>query len=71
MKFFKNKNEFFNEIGETWETFNIEDFTCSFYIMEKAKYIYRDDENIDYLVSEKWANEKELLKKKTKKVDVK
>jgi len=71
MKFFKTKNEFFTFIGNEWKTFNIEDFTCSFYIMEKAKYIYRDDENVDFLVSEKWANEKGLLKKKTKKEDEK
>ena len=68
---FKNKQEFFDYIGTEWETFNIEDFTCSFYALEKAKYIYRDDNNIDYYVSEKWATEEGLLKKAKKKDDKK
>jgi hypothetical protein len=71
MEFFKTKNEFFTFIGTEWETFNIEDFTCSFYISEQAKYIYRDDQDIDYLVSEKWASENGLLKKAKKKDDKK
>ena len=71
MKFFKTKKEFFTFLGNEWNTFNIEDFTCSFYAMEKAKYIYRDDQDIDYYVSEKWANENGLLKKAEKKEDKK
>jgi hypothetical protein len=71
MQFFKTKNEFFTFIGTEWETFNIEDFTCSFYIMEQAKYMYRDDQDVDYLVSEKWASENGLLKKAKKKDDKK
>ncbi len=69
MKFFKTKEEFFEFIGHEWETFNIEDFTCSFYILEQAKYIYRDDNDFDYYVSQKWAEENNLLKGKKKKND--
>tara|TARA_A100001388_G_C28701413_1_gene466388 strand:- start:291 stop:500 length:210 start_codon:yes stop_codon:yes gene_type:complete len=69
MKFYETKEKFFEDIGVEWETFNIEDFTCSFYALEKAKYMMRDDQGIDYLVSEKYAKDNNLLKGKKKKND--
>ena len=55
MKFYETKEKFFEDIGVEWDSFNIEDYKCSFLGKEKAKYIMRDDEGIDYLISEKYA----------------
>ena len=71
MKFFKTKTEFFEDIGTVWESFEISDYWCAFKGIEKAKYIYRDDNNVEFMVSETWADENGLLKKKTKKDDKK
>jgi len=55
MKFYETKEKFFQDIGVEWESFNIEDYWCSFLGIEKAKYILRDDQGIDYYISEKYA----------------
>ena len=70
MKFYETKEKFFEDIGIEWETFNIEDFKCSFLGKERGKYLMTDDDGVIYYISEKYANENGLLKK-AKKKDVK